>query len=68
MRGFEQVAPEARAQLGQAVEAIDAQFGTGYAEANPALVAAFMQACALKDISIALAEIGALVRDGLVGR
>lgn len=41
-------APEAAAHwLRGAVAAIDAEFGPGYAAANPALVAAMVQACAL---------------------
>jgi len=39
-------APETAAlYLREAVKAIDAQFGAGYAVANPALVAAFMASC-----------------------
>jgi len=34
--------------LADAVEAIDAVFGEGHARANPALVAAFIQACAIE--------------------
>lgn len=41
-------APAVARYLAAAREAIDAEFGTGHAAANPALVAAFLQACALE--------------------
>ena len=38
--------------LWQAVEAIDKQFGEGYAKENPALVGAFMQAAGADEIAM----------------
>ena len=65
-------APAAAAHwLRGARQAVDAEFGPGYAAANPALVAAFVQACAL-DAAVqagrastdqALAEVGRLSRE-----
>lgn len=37
-----------------AIAALDAKFGDGYARANPALVGAYVQACALESIRTAL--------------
>lgn len=33
--------------------AIDAEFGAGFAAANPSLVAAFVQACAIEGLTVA---------------
>lgn len=65
-------APEAAGHwLSAARRALDAEFGPGYAAANPTLVAAFLQACAL-DSAVqtgrastdqALAEIARLSRE-----
>ena len=68
VRGFKAAAASVQKHLGAAIAAIDLAFGDGYAKANPSLVAAYVQACALEDISVCLAEVGVLVGNGLVSR
>ena len=54
--------------LASAAAAIDRQFGDGFAKVNPALVSAFMQSCALFDLSLGVADAGALVANALAAR
>jgi hypothetical protein len=42
--------------LASAVQAIDEQFGSGYAADNPALVAGMVQAVAMLEIDVTLGE------------
>jgi hypothetical protein len=67
-RNLQEARTVAADNLASAVEAIDRQFGVGFAQANPALVAAFMQSCATFDLSLGIAEAGALVASGLASR
>lgn len=68
VRGFKAAASSVQGHLVAAIAAIDSALGDGYAKANPTLLAAYMQACALEDISVCLAEIGVLVGSGLSNR
>ncbi len=49
--------------LKAAVKDIDAVFGNGYAKANPSLVAAYLQAAALREIDRTLATTAESVID-----
>lgn len=42
--------------LSEAIEIIDKQFGEGYAEKNPSLVGAFIQACAVDCGAMVIAD------------
>ncbi len=64
-RNFLEARTVAADNLASAVLAIDRQFGDGFAKATPSLVAAFMQSCALFDLSLGVSEAGALVMSGL---
>lgn len=48
-----------------AVEAIDNQFGEGYAKAHPELVGSFMQAAAADQSGMYLRKIGELLEENL---
>ena len=54
--------------LREAVNAIDAQFGTGYAAANPRLVAAFMASCTADFRACIMSNALRAVAEGLDGR
>lgn len=53
---MDQAGPTVGHWLQQSVEQIDATFGDGYAKKNPALVAAFIQAAAMDQITAHLAN------------
>jgi hypothetical protein len=53
---MDQAGPTVGHWLSQSVEQIDATFGEGYAKKNPALVAAFVQAAAIDQLTAHLAN------------